>query len=329
MSEKKVALVTGASRGSGRNCAIWLARSGFDLAITARTVEPGEAREHSTTIHRSDTSPLPGSLAETASTIRKGGGQCAVVPADILDEESLESAVSTVLQVFGRIDVLVHSARYVGPGHMDGILDTPTDVLMNAFRGNVLAPFFLNQRVIPLMAEQGGGVIIHVTSAAAFSDPVREIGSGGWGASYGVTKAGVHRLTGYVVIEHALDNILCFNLQPGTVATERVPEGQEGPVAEVPVGSNLRDPIDVVGAAVAWLATSPDAPRLNGRTIEAPFLCLELGLLAHWTGPGLNPQGRHDVSAEMLTAMEAALAEGRPIPSHFAPGSKACSAISR
>ena len=60
--DRKVALVTGASRGIGKVCAQWIGRAGYDVAITARTVHEGEEREHSSTVKQSKTNPLPGSL---------------------------------------------------------------------------------------------------------------------------------------------------------------------------------------------------------------------------------------------------------------------------
>ena len=70
---RQVAFVTGASRGIGKACAVHLAGAGFDVALTARTVHEGEAREHSSTVQRSDTRPLPGSLTATAAAVRATG----------------------------------------------------------------------------------------------------------------------------------------------------------------------------------------------------------------------------------------------------------------
>src|SRR4051812_570131 len=129
MAERTVALVSGASRGIGKVCAIWLARAGFDVALTARTVNPGEAREHSSTLRKSDTKPLPGSLVETAALVEAEGREALMVPADLLDLDSVDRAVDTVLEKWGRVDVLVNNARYIGPGHMDRFMDTPLEIL--------------------------------------------------------------------------------------------------------------------------------------------------------------------------------------------------------
>src|SRR5215471_14198512 len=148
-----VALVTGASRGIGKAIAIHLAGAGYDVAILARTVNEGEEREHSSTVARSDTSPLPGSLATTAAVIRDANQQALELSADLLDRASLGAAVATVLERWKRVDVLVNNARYIGPGHMDLFMDTPIELHDKHLEANVVAPIILSRLVLPGMLE--------------------------------------------------------------------------------------------------------------------------------------------------------------------------------
>src|SRR3954447_11192833 len=189
MGDRRVAFVTGASRGIGKGIAVHLARSGFDVAITARTVEEGERREHSSTIKESDTSPLPGSLTSTALAVEAEGAQVLVVPADLLDRASLGAAATTVLERWGRCDVLVNNARFIGPGHMDHIVDTPVNVFEQHLLGNAVAPLVLIKQFLPAMLEAGGGTIVNVSSGAGVADPPAAAGKGGWGLGYGWSKA--------------------------------------------------------------------------------------------------------------------------------------------
>ena len=96
MSAQGVALVTGASRGIGKAIAVHLAGAGFDVAIGARTLHEGEEREHSSTVAKSDTRALPGSLDSTRALIEQAGGNALPVYLDLLDRSALESAVATV-----------------------------------------------------------------------------------------------------------------------------------------------------------------------------------------------------------------------------------------
>jgi len=305
MTEKQqVAFVTGASRGIGKVCAIALAEAGFDVAITARTVQEGEAREHSSTVAASDTSPLPGSLTGTADLIRATGRDALVVPADLNDRASLGAAAATVLERWGRVDVIVHNARYIGPGHMDRFLDTPIELLEKHLEANVIAPLVLNQYLVPGMVKRGSGTIIDITSASGYGDPTKPAGDGGWGLGYGMSKGAFHRVAGVLAVELADAGIRCFNVQPGLIATERIAQD----MAKFGI-ENAGAPPEVIGAVVAWLCTSDEADAFNGLNIEAQYFCHERGLLPDWPGPRAhNNNIRYDRSGAILDELEAELA---------------------
>ena len=186
-----VAFVTGASRGIGKAIAVHLARAGYDVALAARTIHEGEEREHSSTIKKSDTSPLPGSLDSTAALVEAEGRKAMSVYCDITDRTTLGSSVTQVLERWGRIDVLVNNARFIGPGHMDRMLDTPIDVLDKHLEGNAMAPIILTKLVLPQMIErrQRHHHDGHVRRRPR--RPARPAGEGGWGLCYGMSKGAV------------------------------------------------------------------------------------------------------------------------------------------
>jgi NAD(P)-dependent dehydrogenase (short-subunit alcohol dehydrogenase family) len=278
MTTKGVALVTGASRGIGKSIAVHLARAGFDVAIGARTLHEGEEREHSSTVTKSDTRALPGSLDSTAALIEEAGQSALPVFLDLLDRSSLESAVATVFEQWGRIDVLVNNGRYVGPGHMDQILDTPVELIDRHLAANVLAPVILTKLVLPPMLDRGSGVVIDLASSSGTMDPPAPAGRGGWGLGYGMSKAALHRLAGMLAVELGDRGIRAYNLSPGFIATERIAIDMGAFGFDATAGA----PVDVVGAVAAWLVTSPEAEHRNGEWIEAQDLCRQLGLLPGW-----------------------------------------------
>jgi NAD(P)-dependent dehydrogenase (short-subunit alcohol dehydrogenase family) len=278
MTDTPVALVTGASRGIGKAIAVHLAGAGYDVAIGARTVHEGEEREHSSTVSRSNTRALPGSLDTTGALVEEQGSRALSVYLDLLDRSSLPTAVDTVLGEWGRVDVLVNNGRYVGPGHMDQVLDTPVELLDHHLEANVMAPVILAKLVLPQMVERADGVIVNLASASGAMDPPSAAGSGGWGLGYGMSKGALHRMAGILAVELGDRGIRAYNLSPGFIATERITID----MAEFGFDASAGAPPDVVGAVAAWLVTAPEARARNGEWIEAQALCRQLGLLPGW-----------------------------------------------
>jgi NAD(P)-dependent dehydrogenase (short-subunit alcohol dehydrogenase family) len=277
---RQVAFVTGASRGIGKACAVQLAKAGYGVAVTARTVHEGEAREHSSTVKKSDTRPLPGSLDATVALVEAEGRDALAVPADLLDPPSLERAVETVLGEWGRIDVLVNNGRYIGPGHMDRVLDTPLELLDAHLRANVMSPLLLTKLVLPQMVERGRGFVVDITSAVAWMDPPAAPGEGGWGLGYSMSKAALHRVVPSLHAELHGDGIVLVNIDPGFVATERM----AADMSDFGFDADAGAPPDVIGAVVAWLTTNPKGAEWAGKVVPAQQLCADLGLI-----PGFSP----------------------------------------
>ena len=116
-----MALVTGASRGIGRQTAVVLAREGWDVAITARTVEEGSGSVPAR--HGDDHVPVEGSLQTTVRLVEEAGGRALAVPMDLLDLDSVRSAARAVLEEWGAVDLLVNNAIAHLPRGHERILD--------------------------------------------------------------------------------------------------------------------------------------------------------------------------------------------------------------
>ena len=250
-SNRSVALVTGASRGIGRAIAIALAEAGFDVAITARTVTEQDSL-----------GGVGGSLEATAAAISKVGGRVQMLRLDLLDRESLAPTVDAVIAHWGRLDVLVNNAIYVGPENDMRFIEVDPVELERRLFADLTAPLLLAQRAVQVMRPLGGGTIINVTSGVATTNPTSPVDEGGWALGYGCAKGGLHRAAGIVACELSPEGIRCYNLQPGIVATER---GRATPSLRH-IADQGKEP-SVVGAAVVWLLSQPDGMLANGRTL--------------------------------------------------------------
>jgi NAD(P)-dependent dehydrogenase (short-subunit alcohol dehydrogenase family) len=187
MLEGKVAVVTGASRGLGRDIALALAKAGATVVASARTEDGGESR-------------IPGSLRETVALIAAEGGRAVAMRCDVANEDEITSLVRSAIADFGRIDILVNNAGILVPGT---VMEMEPRHWRLSFRVNVEGPFLLCKAVLPHMIAGGGGHIINISSRGAIGpgpgpyEAVRPTG----GAAYAATKAALERFTQGLAVE--------------------------------------------------------------------------------------------------------------------------------
>ena len=269
-SDRRVAFVTGASRGIGKASAVALAHAGFDVVVTARTLDAPGSEE---------------TLSATARAVEAAGGSALAVRSDLLDFSTLDAAVGRTLEEWSRIDVLVNDAVDTGPGSMERFLDLDLADVERKLRANVVAQLHLMKLVLPGMLERGDGTIVQVSSAVATTDPPAPAGQGGWGLGYAASKGAIHRVAGILAVELGPRGIFVVNVDPGYVVTERMAADQErlGLAGKFPGA-----PPSVPGAVVAWLAggrdgiTVDERKQLNGTTVLAQRVARQRSLHPAW-----------------------------------------------
>ena len=234
----RVALVTGASQGIGRACALELAKAGASVALAARNVEK---------------------LGEVAAEIAAAGGTAHTFALDVSNEESIRECAKAVLAHFGGVHILVNNA-----GITRDILALRMkrkdwdDVLMT----NLTGAFLLTQAVMSSMVKGRWGRVINITSV------VGETGQAGQ-ANYAASKAGMIGLTKSLARELASRSITVNAVAPGyieTAMTAVLTDDQKNAMTQhIPlarVGTDLD-----IAHAVAFLA-SEEASYITGHTLD-------------------------------------------------------------
>jgi L-rhamnose 1-dehydrogenase len=220
--QNKVAIVTGATRGIGRAIAVRFGQEGACVAVIGRNEEKG---------------------TETVHHIEAAGSQGLFVHADVSDRASVQAMVDSVVQRWGRIDILVNNAA-ICP--FMGFLEMPEDFWDEVLDVNLKGYFLCSQAVARVMVEQGvKGRIIAVSSISA------EFG-GSQQAHYCASKAGINLLVKSMAISLGPHGITCNAVLPGTVETDinrealSDPETRDYWVKRGPIGG-LGKPEDIAG----------------------------------------------------------------------------------
>jgi len=236
----KVVLITGASAGIGKACAVALAREGASLVLTARRGER---------------------LQALAAEVQKLGGRAATVVGDAREEETAVKAVAEAKAKFGRLDVLVNNT---GVGNYKNIVDTSAAEYDEMFDTNVRSTFLFTRHAVPVMIAQKSGLILMISSMAG---------------KYGFPGEAVYCATKFaqVGMAQALDKelrphgIKVGTICPGGVKTEfALGKGRtEAGVA----ASTMLEPDDVAGAVLLACTQSAGSRiiEIQMRTMSEPL----------------------------------------------------------
>lgn len=243
MSKKldgSVCVITGASAGIGRACAIALAGEGAYLVLTAR-------REHR--------------LNELVETIQNAGGRAVTVIGDAREEETAKRAIAVAKDQFGAVDILINN---VGVGNYKPLTSTSAEDYDEMMDSNVRSTFLFSRYAVPLMIEQGSGTILMISSMAGI---------------YGFAGEAVYCASKFAQVgfAQALDKelrphgikvgVIC----PGGVKTEFALG--KGRTEESVAQSGMLDPEDVAGAVLLACTQSPGSRiiEIQMRTMNEPL----------------------------------------------------------
>lgn len=234
----KVAIVTGASQGIGRDTALALAEAGAKVAVAARNEEK---------------------LATLVKDIVAAGGEAFAVKVDVADADQIKSGFKQVIEKFGGLNILVNNAAITRDGLAMRMKQDDWDAVI---RTNLTGAHLCMQQALPTMIRARAGRIINIASVVA------QMGNAGQ-ANYVAAKAGLIGLTKAMAIEIASRNITVNAVAPGFIETPMTDVLSEEVKAQlktrIPLGrmGSARD----VAAAIVFLA-SDEAAYITGHVLD-------------------------------------------------------------
>lgn len=189
----KVALITGAGSGIGRQAAILFASEGAKVAVAEIAAEAG---------------------AETVRLIHERGGDALLCQTDVTDEQSVERAVRSVVERYGGLDILYNNAGGSSP-HDGSVVTAPIEEFWRAIRVDLFGTWLGCRFAIPEMIKRGGGAVVNMVSNVALMG-MRNM------SAYTAAKGGVAALTRATAVEFGPQNVRVNAIAPSVTRTERV-----------------------------------------------------------------------------------------------------------
>jgi 3-oxoacyl-[acyl-carrier protein] reductase len=234
----RIALVTGASQGIGRACALELAKTGATVALAARN----EAK-----------------LAEVAAEITAAGGQAAAFALDVASEESIKNGAKAILDRYGKVEILVNNAGITRDGLMMRMKRADWDDVLGT---NLTGAFLLTQALLPAMLRNRWGRIVNITSVVGRTGQAGQV-------NYAASKAGLIGFTRSLAREVASRNVTVNAVAPGYIETPMTAVLDEKQRAvmmvQIPLGRAGTD--TEIAQSVAFLA-SDAAAYITGHVLD-------------------------------------------------------------
>ena len=234
MTQPRVVVVTGASRGAGKGIALALGAKGDIVYVTGRSLNEGDA-------------PLPGTIGGTAAEITRLGGKGIAVACDHSDEQQVQALFEQVKREQGRLDILVNNATYL---HDDLIKPGPfwekSPELVRILDVGLRSAYLASYYAAPLLLANGRGLIVNTSSFGARCYM--------HGAAYGAQKSGLDKMAFDMAHDFKAHNVAVVSIWMGMLRTERTER--------------------VIGAEpekYADLAAMMETPQLTGLVIDALY----------------------------------------------------------
>jgi 7-alpha-hydroxysteroid dehydrogenase len=235
----KVAIVTGAGRGIGEGIAVGLAECGADVVLASRSESE---------------------LRDVATRVEALGRKAVVAVTDVRDNEATAALVDIAVSELGGVDIVVNNAGAASPM---AFLDTPPELLEQAFHLNVTSAFVLTKAAVPSMLERGGGSVVNISSAISrFAN--RGI------MTYATAKAALSHLTRLMALE-LCPRIRVNAIAPGSIATPSLTGVLENDEMRKDMERNTPmrriGTVDDIAAACLWLSSDAGG-YVTGKIIE-------------------------------------------------------------